>query len=198
MTFTLRSARPGGRGSAFGLRVALVPLFVSDVMHRSVGITGAVLAAFAAGNALAVIPSGYLSDRMGRRTLLIVGLTASAVATAWLGAVASLPAFLALAAVSGLTMGIFMSPMQAAVADILGREARAGTPVAAVQMFSDLGAIVGSMTVGWVAEHLSFGWDFGISGIVLLIAAVGWVLAPETRTAWAPDLLPSQADLDAA
>ncbi len=184
--------------SAFGLRVALVPLFISDVMGRGIGIIGVVLATFAAGNALAVVPSGYLSDRMGRRTLLIVGLAASGVATVWLGIVSSLPAFLVAACVSGATTGIFMSPMQAAVADILGSEARAGTPVAAVQMMSDLGAIVGSITVGWVAQHLSFGWDFAISGVVLLIAAGGWVLAPETRTAEldsAPGLLPAQADV---
>lgn len=186
--------------SAFGLRVALVPLFVSDVMGRGVGVIGVVLAAFAAGNALAVIPSGYLSDRMGRRTLLIAGLGASGVATVALGAVSSLPAFMAAACVSGATTGIFMSPMQAAVADILGSEARAGTPVAAVQMASDLGAIIGSMTVGWVAERLSFGWDFGLSGMVLLIAALGWVLSPETRaaTAAAPGLVPSQADVELA
>ncbi|MFY2861721.1 MFS transporter [Mycobacterium sp. THU-M104] len=186
--------------SAFGLRVALVPLFVSDVMGRSVGIIGVVLAAFAAGNALAVIPSGYLSDRMGRRTLLIAGLGASGVATVALGVVSSLPAFLAAACVSGVTTGIFMSPMQAAVADILGSEARAGTPVAAVQMASDLGAIIGSIAVGWVAERLSFGWDFGISGMVLLVAAFGWVLSPETRAATetVPDLLPSQADVELA
>ncbi|WP_246133528.1 MFS transporter [Mycobacterium helveticum] len=186
--------------SAFGLRVALVPLFVSDVMGRGVGVIGVVLAAFAAGNALAVIPSGYLSDRMGRRTLLIAGLGASGVATVALGVVSSLPAFMAAACVSGATTGIFMSPMQAAVADILGSEARAGTPVAAVQMASDLGAIIGSMTVGWVAERLSFGWDFGLSGMVLLIAALGWVLSPETRaaTAAAPGLVPSQADVELA
>jgi MFS family permease len=186
--------------SAFGLRVALVPLFVSDVMGRGVGVIGVVLAAFAAGNALAVIPSGYLSDRMGRRTLLIAGLGASGVATVALGAMSSLPAFMAAACVSGATTGIFMSPMQAAVADILGSEARAGTPVAAVQMASDLGAIIGSMTVGWVAERLSFGWDFGLSGMVLLIAALGWVLSPETRaaTAAAPGLVPSQADVELA
>jgi MFS family permease len=186
--------------AALGLRVALVPLFLSDVMGRSVGVIGAVLAAFAAGNALAVIPSGYLSDRMGRRRLLIVGLTASGVVTALLGTVSSLPAFLIVGAVSGATTGIFMSPMQAAVADILGSEARAGIPVAAVQMLSDLGAIVGSLTVGWVAEQLSFGWGFGISGIVLLIAAVGWVPAPETRPALDPaaDLVPSQADAELA
>jgi MFS family permease len=186
--------------SAFGLRIALVPLFISDVMGGSVSVIGWVLAAFAGGNALAVVPSGYLSDRMGRRTLLIVGLSASGVATVWLGLVSSLPAFTVAAFVSGATTGIFMSPLQAAVADILGSEARAGLPVAAVQMVTDLGAIIGSMTVGWVAEQLNFGWGFFISGIVLLIAAVGWVVAPETRPASEPmpELLPTAADVELA
>jgi MFS family permease len=181
--------------SAFGLRIALVPLFLSDVMGQGVGVIGWALASFAGGNALAVVPSGYLSDRMGRRTLLIIGLTTSAVATVCLGLVSSLPAFMVAAFVSGATTGIFMSPLQAAVADILGSEARAGLPVAAVQMVTDLGAIVGSLAVGWVAEQLNFGWGFFISGIVLLIAAVGWVIAPETRPAL--DLLSSEAELDA-
>ncbi|MGA7055126.1 MAG: MFS transporter, partial [Mycobacterium sp.] len=186
--------------SAFGLRIALVPLFISDVMGRGVGAIGVVLGAFAAGNALAVIPSGYLSDRMGRRTLSIVGLAASGVAIIALGVVSSLPAFVVIACVSGATTGIYMSPLQASVADILGSEARAGTPVAAVQMMADLGAIIGSMTVGWVAQHLSFSWDFIISGVILLIAAVGWVLAPETRPTLdaMPDPLASQADVEAA
>jgi bacteriorhodopsin len=91
-----------------------------------------------------------------------------------------------------------MSPLQAAVADILGSEARASLPVAAVQMVTDLGAIV--LAVGWVAEQLTFGWSFFISGIVLLIAAVGWVVAPETRLASepAPELLPTAADVELA
>ncbi len=168
--------------SAFGLRVALVPLFISDVMGRGVGIIGVVLAAFAGGNALAVVPSGYLSDRMGRRTLLIVGLVTSGLATGWLGFVSTLPTFLVAAAVVGAMTGIFMSPLQAAVADILGSEARAGLPVATVQMMSDLGAIVGSLVVGWAAEQWSYTWGFTISGLVLLIAAIGWMVAPETRT----------------
>jgi MFS family permease len=182
--------------SAFGLRVALVPLFISDVMGQSVGIIGLVLAMFAAGNALAVIPSGYLSDRMGRRTLLIVGLTASGATTIWLGALSSLPAFLVVAFVVGTTAGIYMSPMQAAVADILGSDARAGMPVAMVQMTGDLGAIVGSMALGWTADHMGYGWGFAISGVVLLVAAIAWVLAPETRPEL--DSVPSQADVELA
>jgi MFS family permease len=169
--------------AAFGLRIALVPLLISVVMHRGVGVTGVALAAFAAGNGLAVIPSGYLSDRIGRRTLLIVGLMASGVATIWLGVVSSLPVFLVAACVSGATTGIFMSPLQAAVADILGNEARAGMPVAAVQMATDVGAIVGSVAVGHIAQQLSFGWAFAISGAILLAAGVRWMFAPETRIA---------------
>lgn len=183
---------------AFGLRVALVPLFISDVMGRGIGTIGVVLAAFAGGNALAVVPSGYLSDRMGRRTLLIVGLVTSGVATIWLGLVSSLSVFLVGAGVVGAMAGIYMSPLQAAVADILGSEARAGLPVATVQMMSDLGAIVGSMAVGWTAEQLSYTWGFAISGVVLLIAAVGWVIAPETRTVLdlEADLLTPEPDVE--
>ncbi len=48
-------------------------------------------------------------------------------------------------------------------------------------MMADLGSIVGSLAVGQVAEHASFAWAFLVSGGVLLVAAIGWVFAPETR-----------------
>nr|MCH9729252.1 MFS transporter [Actinomycetes bacterium] len=49
------------------------------------------------------------------------------------------------------------------------------------QMMADLGSIVGSLVVGQVAQHASFGWAFTVSGVILGVAAVGWVFAPETR-----------------
>ena len=73
------TSRRVGRRS--GLRIALVPLFVVEVLGRGAGVAGLALATFAIGNVSVVIPSGYLSDRIGRRKLLIVGLTVSAVAT---------------------------------------------------------------------------------------------------------------------
>jgi MFS transporter, ACDE family, multidrug resistance protein len=167
--------------AVFGLRIALVPLFVTEVLHRGPRTAGLALATFAIGNVLAVIPSGNLSDRFGRRTLLIVGLTVSAVATVLVGFASSLPLFLAGAFIAGAASGMFTSPQQAAVADIVGSKARAGTAVAIYQMMSDVGAIVGSLAVGQIAQHLSFGWAFAISGAILGVAAFGWVLAPETR-----------------
>lgn len=167
--------------AAFGLRMALVPLFVVEALGRGAGFAGLALATFAIGNISVVIPSGYLSDRVGRRKLLIVGLTVSAVSTALVGFTSSMPVFLAAAYVTGAATGIFISPQQAAVADIVGNKARGGTAVATFQMMADLGSIVGSIVVGQVAEHASFASAFFVSGGVLLLAAVGWVFAPETR-----------------
>jgi MFS transporter, ACDE family, multidrug resistance protein len=167
--------------SVWGLRMALVPLFVTEVLGRGPSMAGVALAVFAAGNVAAVIPSGYLSDRAGRRTLLIIGLAVSGVATATVGWSSSLPLFVAGAFVAGVASGIFSSPQQAAVADIIGSKARAGTALATFQMMADLGSIVGSLGVGEIAQHVSFGAAFVISGGILLVAAVGWVFAPETR-----------------
>ncbi|OBA86283.1 MFS transporter permease [Mycobacteriaceae bacterium 1482268.1] len=167
--------------AAFGLRIALVPLFVVEGLGHSAGFAGLALATFAVGNISVVIPSGYLSDRLGRRKLLLVGLTVSAASTVLVGLTTSLPVFLAAAYVTGAATGIFVAPQQAAVADIVGNKARGGTAVATFQMMADFGSIVGSLAVGQVAQHASFAVAFLVSGGILLAAALGWVFAPETR-----------------
>jgi MFS transporter, ACDE family, multidrug resistance protein len=167
--------------SAFGLRIALVPLFVVEVLDQSAGFAGLALATFAIGNVSAVIPSGYLSDRVGRRVLLIIGLAAAGLATAVVGFTDGLTLFLVSAYIAGFATGIFTSPQQAAVADIIGNKARGGTAVATFQMMADVGSIAGSLLVGLIAQYLSFQWSFVISGAILLLASVGWVFAHETR-----------------
>lgn len=167
--------------ASYGLRIALVPLFVVDVLGRSPGAAGLALTAFAVGNISVVIPSGYLSDRLGRRKLLIFGLTLAAVSTALVGFTSSLPVFLVAAYISGAATGIFVSPQQAAVADVVGNKSRGGTAIATFQMMADFGSIGGSLLVGLIAQYTSFGWAFLVSGVILGVAALGWVFAPETR-----------------
>ena len=167
--------------SLFGLRFALVPLFVEEVLDRQPRhVAGLALAAFAVGNVAVVMYAGRLSDRIGRKPLLIAGLALSAASTTALGMANSLPLFFIEAVIAGAASGIYASPQQAAIADVIGK-ARGGTAVAAFQMMSDFGSIVGSLGVGVIAQQLSYGWAFGISGSILMIAAIGWVLAPETR-----------------
>ena len=179
--------------AAFGLRIALVPLFVVEALHYGAGVAGLALATFAIGNVSAVIPSGFLSDRVGRRKLVILGLTVSAGTTVLVGFTASLWVFLAAAYVTGAATGIFISPQQAAVADVVGNKSRGGTAVATFQMMADLGSIVGSVVVGQVAERASYSWAFAVSGAILLVAALGWTGAPETRGQPAAGPTPARA-----
>ncbi|EKF24441.1 sugar (and other) transporter family protein [Mycolicibacterium hassiacum DSM 44199] len=167
--------------ASFGLRIALVPLFVVEGLGHSPGAAGMALATFAIGNVSAVIPSGYLSDRIGRRKLMIAGLGVAAVTTVLVGLTTSLPIFLAAAYVTGAATGMFVSPQQAAVADIIGNKAHGGTAVGTFQMMADVGSIVGSLVLGLIAEHAAFSWAFVVSGAMLALAALGWTAAPETR-----------------
>ena len=164
----------------FGLRFALVPIFVAEVLGQSPGVAGLALAAFAVGNVSLVMYSGRVSDRMGRRPLMIAGLALAGISTAILGQAGLVPVFFAEAVLAGAASGVYNSPQQAAVADIIGA-ARGGTAIATFQMMSDLGSIVGSFGVGVLAQQLSFGWAFGVSGVMLLLASLGWMFAPETR-----------------
>lgn len=184
--------------SLFGLRFALVPLFVEEVLDRQPRhVAGLALAAFAVGNVAVVMYSGRLSDRIGRKPLLIIGLVLSAVTTLALGLATSLPLFFIEAVVAGAASGIYASPQQAAVADIIGK-ARGGTAIAAFQMMSDFGSIVGSFGVGLLAERLSYGWAFGVSGAILLLAAIGWAFAPETRDSGPGEHGPAPVGTEAA
>ena len=71
--------------SVFGLRIALVPLFVTEVLMRGPRVAGLRWPRSRSATSAATIPSGYLSDRIGRRRLLIVGLAASGVSTVLVG-----------------------------------------------------------------------------------------------------------------
>ena len=46
--------------------------------------------------------------------------------------------------------------------------------LAAYQMTSDIGAIARPGVAGLLADQLGYGWAFGVTGGVLLLAAAAW------------------------
>lgn len=166
--------------AVFGVRIALVPLLVVEVLRQSDSMAGIALAVFAAGNAAALLVAGRIADRSGRRPPVLVGLAVSAVGTGLLGSISSLPLFLAVALVTGIGSGLVNPPMNAAVADVIGSRARGGTVVAGFQMAADLGTIMGPVLAGAVAEFAGFPAAFALTGAVSVLAFAAWLRAPET------------------
>ena len=165
--------------AVFGVRTALVPLFITEVLRKDESFAGTALALFAAGNVVMLLVSGRLSDRIGRKPLLIVGLAVAGASTVWVGFTDSVFEFVLATVVAGLGTGVYAPSQQAAVGDVLGG-ARGGQVLAVFQMAADVGAILGPVVAGLLADKLSFGAAFGVTGAFLLVAALVWLPARET------------------
>lgn len=176
-----------GNGAAvFGVRMALVPLIVVEVLGRDAAMAGVALTVFAAGNAAVLFLSGRWSDQLGRRPFLIAGTLICALGTAGLGLAPALPWFLVASFVAGLGSGMFSPALQAAVADIVGPGTRGGPVLAGYQMSADLGTFLGPYAIGLLADHVSYGVALTATGVLLASASAVWVLAPETLRRNAP------------
>ncbi|WP_431971047.1 MFS transporter [Nocardia sp. bgisy134] len=189
MTFRQALTRPAYRavlwsnfanGAAiFGVRMALVPLLVVEVLRQPTGMAGVALTAFAAGNVAVLFLSGRLSDRWGRKPFLVIGSLVCALGTAGLGYAPDLGWLLATSVVAGLGSGMLTPTQQAALADIIGPKARGGPVLAGFQMAADLGTVVGPIAVGALAQHTSYGLALAVTGTLLAIAAAAWAVVPE-------------------
>ncbi len=165
--------------AVFGVRTALVPLLVVEVLGESGGVAGVALTAFAAGNAVVLFVSGRLSDRWGRKPFLIAGTLVCAVGTVGLGLSSTLGWLLVASFVAGLGSGMFTPAQQATVADIIGPNRRGGTVLAGFQMAADLGTVLGPIVIGALAQRVSFGLGLTVTGALLVTAAIAWTAVPE-------------------
>jgi len=165
--------------AAIGVRSAIVPLFVRDVLRRSAIWTGIGFLLVAALNAATLLPGGRLADRFGRRPVIVAGCLVSAGGMATLALVPELGGYLAGLAIFGLGSGLLDVGPAAMIGDILGGQS--GTVVASYQMAGDIGAVTGPVTAGYLVDAASYGAAFGLAAGVLGLAAILGLFAPETR-----------------
>jgi MFS family permease len=158
-----------------GTRVALVPLFVAEALRREPVWSGVALTVFAVGDGLVLLLTSGLSDRRGRRPVVLAGLALVAVGTASLGLVPGLPTLLVASAVAGAGAGLLQPAQGAAVADLIGKGRSGGPVLSGFQMAADVGAIVGPLAAGAIVELSTFSVAFAVSGAVAAIALVAWV-----------------------
>ena len=164
----------------FGVRNAILPLFAASVIGKQPWVAGMALAVFAAGNAVGLTASGRLSDDRGRQPFIVGGLLVSGVATLLTGLATNLPLLVLFSVVAGMGAGTLNPAQQAAVADVVGRDRNGGPALAAFQMASDCGSIIGPVVAGVLVDHGSYGLAFGVTGVLTVVAAAPWLRARET------------------
>ncbi|WP_298175967.1 MFS transporter [Saccharomonospora sp.] len=193
MTFTQALRHPSYRAAlasnlangwvVLGVRMSLLPLFVTAVLDQDEAFTGIALAVFAAMNAAALLYVGRVSDKRGRKPPALVGLALLTVGAAGMGLTSDLWVFLGAVVVTGLGAGALNPAQNATVADVLGSKARGGSVLAGFQMAADVGAVTGPLVAGAVAEQWSYSAAFGLTAAVSAVALLLWSGARETLPA---------------
>ena len=165
--------------AAVGVRAAIVPLFVRDVLHRSAVWTGVGFLMFAGLNAVMLLPGGRVADAVGRRPVIIAGCAASAGGMVVLALLPSVGGYLAGLAVVGLGSGLLDVAPSAMIGDIMPEQG--GSLVASYQMAGDAGVVSGPVVAGFLVDTFSYAAAFGMAAVALGLAAVLGLFAPETR-----------------
>ena len=165
--------------AAVGVRAAIVPLFVRDVLHRSAVWTGVGFLMFAGLNAVMLLPGGRVADAVGRRPVIIAGCAASAGGMVVLALLPSVGGYLAGLAVVGLGSGLLDVAPSAMIGDIMPEQG--GSLVASYQMAGDVGVVSGPVVAGFLVDTFSYAAAFGMAAVALGLAAVLGLFAPETR-----------------
>lgn len=166
---------------AFGIRNSMIPLFALAVFGQGHGtaVAGISMTVFAVGNGCALLFSGKLTDRVGRKIPVLLGMSVLVLSIGAMGVFTSLAGFIICSIVAGFGAGILGPAQQASVADVIGSGRNGGKALAAFQMCTDLGSIIGPLLSGVMADMISYELAFAISASVGLVGVVAWLLVPK-------------------
>jgi MFS family permease len=149
----------------------LLPLFARDALQMSTLGIGLVFSVALAAEFLVLYPAGSLSDRRGRRYVLLPSLAALAIMTVAVGWTEE-PLGLAVAvALLGIASGFAGVPPAAMLADVIP-EHQSGTGVGIFRFSGDLGFTLGPLVAGFTAGTLGFKVAFAIAAIPTIAAFV--------------------------
>jgi DHA1 family multidrug resistance protein-like MFS transporter len=162
---------------AVGVRSALIPLFVGDVLHKSSIWIGLGFLVVSAVNGAMLLPAAHYADRVGRKPVLLVGCLGSGVGIAVLAIWPDLAGYFVGLALLGFGSGLLDVAPGAVVGDIV--EGRGGPVFAAYSMSSDLGTVIGPVVAGRIAD-VSYSDAFGLTAGILGVAAIFAALSPES------------------
>ena len=158
----------------------ILPLYAKsfDVSYTLVSLA---ISAYAFGRFLADVPSGLLSDRWGRRPLMIWGTLILAF-TAFLNARAtSFVEFLIYRLIQGVGSAMWMTSRSTLLADVLRPDER-GRVMGYFQSFQLLGSSAGPVIGGYVAATWglqSTFYFYALLGLVSLVITYIWIKEPE-------------------
>jgi DHA1 family tetracycline resistance protein-like MFS transporter len=165
----------------YGIVIPLFPLYVKE-MNASVSVVGLILACFSLTQLVATPILGRLSDKYGRRRIILISLAGNALSMILFALAVNvrlLPLFFASRIIAGATAGN-LSACQAAIADVTAREERAGA-MGLLGAGIGLGLVLGPALGGLLAKLAPWAPPIGAAAMAVADLVLTFFLMPETR-----------------
>lgn len=173
-----------GDWAVVGARTAIVPQFVTDRLGLANGWVYAAFLVVSIVSGALLLPFGRIADSRGRRPVIMIGLIVGALGFILLPSVPTVIGLLVAMALLGVAGAADSVAPGAVMGDVVA--GRGGTVVAVFQMSGDLGAVIGPIAAGWIADGYGYAATFLVSAAVSAAPVALVAAAPETLTAAPP------------
>ena len=151
----------------------LLPIFLAS-QGLSIGRIGVVAAVYPGAWAVGQIGFGALSDRIGRKGPIVVGMLVQAGAIALFPAVSSFVGWTVAALLMGVGTALVYPTLLAVIGDVAAPGWRASA-MGVYRLWRDLGYAMGGLTAGVLADVA--GMHAAFISVAVLTAISGWVVA---------------------
>jgi MFS family permease len=160
-----------------GMAWGLLPLYYAAA-GLAVGEIGVLAAIYPAVWGVAQIGTGALSDRIGRKGLIVAGMLVQAGAIAMIATGSTFTVWIVAAACLGLGTAMVYPTLLAAIADVADPAWRSSA-IGVYRLWRDLGFAAGALVAGVLADR--FGMSSAIGSVAAITAISGLVVLVRMR-----------------
>ncbi len=156
--------------SGFGMIIPLIPVYGKE-LGASAAELGLLMAGFFAGRLTAQIPAGIAADRLGRRPVLLGGLTGYTLTCVGYASAASAGWLIAFRVLQGLSAGFFSVAARSLISDLSGPRRRGtaqGVYSSSVSLGFVLGPAIGPLFAKYFGMAAPFWTSAALSGAALM------------------------------
>jgi MFS family permease len=136
---------------SIGILMTIFPLFAVESLGISLTDVGLLMGSRSVGFVIAMFTMGAISDRVGRKPVILFGLGSTAVLIATVGFVSSFWGIAAIIFVLGITTGAIWIVSPVLAAEAVEPDQR-GAAIGTYRTAFDLGSIIGPIVMAWVFE----------------------------------------------
>jgi len=155
-------------GIGEGMFLMFQPLYLQQLGADPI-LIGGIIGLTGAAMSIVHLPAGYLSDRLGRRPLLVIAWFTGTLAAWVMAAARSLPVFVAGSVLYAMTAFVTV-PMNSYITAARNKLS-VGRALTLVSAIYNLGAILGPLLGGWIGNRFGLQRNFLVAAIIFILSS---------------------------